>query len=522
MKALNPRSLIQVHYHNRPGGVHTVMERYATAFNRCVGPARGVNLICCKNDLKTGVGFSGAQLLSMPQCEYRNFTDKNVFIATRNLLRRKLLKAVEQSSAIGRLCVVGHNLTLGKNCALSSAFAEVAHAFKSANNDIRFFSVIHDFAEEGRTNCMRAIERLRGLGIDIGGEFYPKTGNMVFVVPNQRNYKLLKTSGFNVALLNNPLSEAAFSNNLKNAASPKTSSTPKCFIPNAPTLLCPSRIIPRKNIFEAILLSNIILKANLYVGVPGPSAAHKKLFAKIKTLCGRHALPVIFHEGAYSADECFPCAFYDRVDACLSTSIAEGFGYAFYEPWINGRAIVGRKPLGFSPAFGLKMPYLYERLPIPASWVSVEALAGKYYDRSGQFSYARPQKSFQKFKREFEAAFIKDGIIDFSCLDEQTQLNIIHKLLDSPSMAMEWEKLCGKELKRIRTGVLACLQPKQTVINSNRARLSKKASNKQFAKEFAHCFFKTRQKKVYQNRYKEIGRYFGDISRIRLLMAPDD
>ena len=280
MKAFNPRSLIQVHYHNRPGGVHTVMERYATAFDRCVGPARGVNLVCCKIDLKRGIGFIGAQLLSIPECEYRSFTDKNVFFRLRNLLRRKLLKAIEQSSAQGPLCVVGHNLTLGKNCALSSAFSEVARAFKSAYNDIRFFSVIHDFAEEGRTDCMRAIERLRGLGIAIGNDLYPKTGTIVFVVPLQRNYKLLKTSGFNVALLNNPLTEAAISNNLKNADAPKTSSAPKFFIPNAPTLLCLSRIIPRKNIFEAILLSNILLKANLYVGGPGQIRGPQKVICK--------------------------------------------------------------------------------------------------------------------------------------------------------------------------------------------------------------------------------------------------
>ena len=521
MKAFNPRSLIQVHYHNRPGGVHTVMERYAAAFDWCVGPARGVNLVCCKNDLKTGVGFAGAKLLSMPQCEYRSFADKNAFITTRNLLQRKLLKAVEQSSARGPLCVVGHNLTLGKNCALSSAFAGVARTHGPVYNDIRFFSVIHDFAEEGRTDCMRAIERLWGLGIDIGNDLYPKTGNMVFVVPNQSNYKLLKTSGFNVAMLSDPIGEGSFSNTLKAAAAPKTSPAPKCFIPNAPTLLCPSRIIPRKNIFEAILLSNIIIKANLFIGRPGPSAAHKKLFAKIKTLCDRHALPVFFFKDLRRDDTFFPRAFYGRVDACLSTSIAEGFGYAFYEPWIIGKAIIGRKPLGFFPAFGLKMPYLYERLPIPAAWVCVDALAEKYYGRLGRLPFVSHQKSFLKFKEEFEASFIKNGVIDFSCLDEQTQLTIIHKLLGSPSMVMEWEKLCGKELKRIRNSVFAGLQTGQTVIYSNRARLLKEASDNNFAKNFAHCFFKTRQKSVYQNRYKEIGRYFSNISRIRLLMAPD-
>jgi glycosyltransferase involved in cell wall biosynthesis len=520
MKAFNPRSLIQVHYHNRPGGVHTVMERYAAAFDRCAKPERGVNLICCKNDLKTGVGFAGAELLSMPECEYRSFIDKNAFVHLRNSLQRKLLQAIEQSHVAGPVCVVGHNLTLGKNCALSSAFAEAARAYDTALGDIRFFSVIHDFAEEGRTDCMRAIERLRGLGIAIWNDLYPKTANLTFVTPSKLNYKLIKASGFRVVLLHNPVNAPAVLISKKDRSVGKPPKPPKRFIPDAPVLLYPSRIILRKNILEAILLSNILIKANLYLGGPGPSAAHKKIFSKVKSLCDRHALPVIFHEGAHSADEFFPRAFYNRVDACISTSISEGFGYAFYESWINNKAIVGRKPLGFSPAFGLEIPYLYKRLPIPAPWVSVDALARKYFDCLGRFSYVRRQEPFLKFKQEFEAAFIKDGIMDFSCLDEQTQFDLVDEFLRFPGMAIEWEMLCGKELKRIRNSVFAGLQIGQTFIHSNRARLLKKASDNKFAHDFARCFFETRQKSVYQNRYKEIGRYFSDASRIRLLMGP--
>ena len=37
---------------------------------------------------------------------------------------------------------------------------------------------------------------------------------------------------------------------------------------------------------------------------------------------------------------------YRIADACISTSVLEGFGYGLREPWLYGRAVLGRLPCG--------------------------------------------------------------------------------------------------------------------------------------------------------------------------------
>ncbi len=150
--------------------------------------------------------------------------------------------------------------------------------------------------------------------------------------------------------------------------------------------------------------------------------------------------------------------------------------------------------------------------------------ARKYYDRMRQYYNFRNLKqssSFEKFKEEIKAVFIKNDAIDFACLDETTQLNVANRLMESHLMVMEWERLCGKELQQIRDAVKTGLQPKQSLIRSNRDCIKTKLSGEKFARNFVQCFFKAQAKDIPQNRYKEIARYFGDLSRFRLLITPE-
>ncbi len=89
------------------------------------------------------------------------------------------------------------------------------------------------------------------------------------------------------------------------------------------------------------------------MGKSGPFPEHRALYAKTKKLCVKHKAEVVFNSSAAFAPQIpengFPSILYDVADACISTSIAEGFGYAFFEPWTNNKYIIGRKPLDFSP-----------------------------------------------------------------------------------------------------------------------------------------------------------------------------
>jgi hypothetical protein len=544
MKTFRARSFVQVHYHNRPGGVNTVIGYYAEAFDE--GFARvsvkhslqtiASNLVLCKREKTTGHAFLPGRILDAPECGYRVFSTIDGFYKTREVIIRRLMAIIRSKRVPKPLCIVGHNLTIGKNCALTSAFAQCARLCPHLSDNVRFFSVIHDFAEEGRIDCLKQIDGLHNLGIDIWNDLYPKTNNLRFVALNKRNFTLLKKAGFKADLLSNPVKTEKYKRGInvkeKRIAFEKLMSFSKRehspIDPALPTLFYPARVISRKNIVEAILVSNIICKANLLVGKCGPLAEYRALYAKIRKLCKKHKAPVVFDCLTAFAPQAskngFPSIVYAVADACISTSIAEGFGYAFYEPWINNKYVIGRKPVDFSPVPGMKFPGLYSRLPIPISWIAADVCARKYYDRIRRYYNVKHLKSFSsfaEFQREFKTVFVKNGAMDFACLDEHTQLEVLKKLLESKSMAVEWERLYGKELKQIREAIKIGLQPKQSLIQLNRDIIKKKVSGEKFVTDFARCFFKTRPAGVPQNNYKEIARYFGDLSRFRLLMTPE-
>lgn len=544
MKILQARSFVQVHYHNRPGGVNTVIGHYTVAFAEALmevssGFARQspvTNLVVCKRDKTEGRAFLPGTIQNIPESGYCSFATKYAFLKTKEILVGGLLAIIQSPAVKKPLCIVGHNLTLGKNCALSSAFAHCARLCENGKNDVRFFSVIHDFAEEGRIDCLKQIYDLQDLGIGIWNDLYPKAKNLRYIALNNRNHALLKKAGFIVDLLRNPVQAGRTKRGIafqeKKTAYKRLIRYSKreqgAIDPTLPTLFYPARVISRKNVIEAILVSNIICKANLLMGKGGPSPEHRALYAKTRNLCVKHKAEVVFNSSAAFAPQIpengFPSILYDVADACISTSIVEGFGYAFFDSWIKNKCIIGRKPLDFSPLPGMKFPGLYTRLPIPVSWILMHDLAQKYYNRIRQYYPIRNLRafsSFAKFKFEFIAAFIKNDAIDFACLDETMQLDVLNKLFQSQSMAIEWEKLCGKELKRIRDSIKIGLQPEQSLIRLNRNQIKKKVSGEEFVRNFIQCFFKTRPAGVSQNRYKEITRYFGELSRFRLLLTPE-
>ncbi|MEZ5304096.1 MAG: hypothetical protein R3F11_26155 [Verrucomicrobiales bacterium] len=61
-----------------------------------------------------------------------------------------------------------------------------------------------------------------------------------------------------------------------------------------------------------------------------------------------------------------------RADAMVTTSVAEGFGLAFLEPWLAGKPVVGRDLPEITADFaesGVDLAHLYARLEIPLAWV---------------------------------------------------------------------------------------------------------------------------------------------------------
>jgi len=530
-----PATLIQVHYHDRLGGVNKVIAAYARAFEMAHAGKTHGNFVLCNRGKIHETTFEPATVIAVAECDYREFASKADFLKAKNTLVEAIGRLLDDPVIMRPLCVIGHNLTLGKNCALSAAFAQCASRYSSAET-IGFYSVIHDLAEEGRADCLGRIEAVRNLGIDIWNRLYPKVGNVHFRMPNYRNALLLRKAGFHAHMLINPVEgpkkkgeASAFKKKvLKKSLLLLAKKDAARFDESLPILLYPCRCIARKNILEAILLTTFVCNANLLLGAPGNSPGDRALFVKTKKLCGKHRLPVVFDCGRVFNDtktaNGFSAGLYELADSCLSTSIAEGFGYALYEPWLYGKAVFGRRPLGFKFAAGVVCADLYTTLPIPAAWVCLSDLAAKYRaSMRACFGHMKATARFldaNGFDREFKFYFVKNGVVDFGCLDATTQFAVLSDLLKSPAKVEEWKALCGKQLSAVREAFEKSMHPNNPVIHFNKLRVTKNLSMDAFSKKFMHYVNAAHPSVKPGSDFGMIAWEFCSFSKFRLLMTP--
>ena len=124
--------------------------------------------------------------------------------------------------------------------------------------------------------------------------------------------------------------------------------------------------------------------------------------------------------------------------ALISTSIAEGFGLAFLEPWLEGKMLIGRKLPEITRDFeeeGLDLSMLYDRLPVPIEWIG-EASFCKALEsamRESYTAYARPWN--RDYLEQALRSLIIDGTVDFGVLDEALQQKVIRHIHSNPASA---------------------------------------------------------------------------------------
>jgi hypothetical protein len=128
-------------------------------------------------------------------------------------------------------------------------------------------------------------------------------------------------------------------------------------------------------------------------------------------------------------------------DACITTSVGEGFGMSFLEPYAMGRPVLGRDLPEITAGFkqdGVILDQLYDRLP-----VSVGEVDGGFWERA-VVAVNRWRKDMGVEGHvdgdELRNAWEKNGEIDFGRLDEAAQRNVIAAL---PLGGLAAEALCG-------------------------------------------------------------------------------
>lgn len=420
-------ALLQIHFHNRPGGVTTVMAEYARAF--VSGPDGGQVTAVCSDHGSGVLENAGVAVLGTPLCDYHRFRSRRAFERDRRRIALLLRNAMQ--SLPRPLFVVAHNTNLGKNCALSAAWADVC---AEQQRGVRCFTVVHDRAEEGRVDLLAGIAALERLGVPMWTLLYPRPAAHQYLSPSRDVCAALSHAGFAAAAVPNPVPiPGAGTRGERIREFVDRGTERECGGGVRPVVFYPARCVARKNIIEAVLVGTVCMGHSLWLGARGTSPDDRRLVERLESFCRERGLPVLFDVGAVASVGASRVGaptpsfgdLYAGADVCLSTAVLEGFGYALYEPWVRGKALVGRVPQGFSHYAKLRFGHLYDTLDIPTSWVDRR----EFVSRARRLARCAGSSSRQ--------ARLPEGLldaehVDFALLGARAQLSVLARLMEDP------------------------------------------------------------------------------------------
>jgi len=370
-----------LHYHLKTGGVTTVLKQQLATLAHHIEPL-----------VITGYPPTTpweAATVHIPEVGY-----SNDFAGSIQPMRaaRKIIKAIRAEFNGPCDLVHVHNPTLAKN----RYFLAILKLLQQEG--LNLLLQIHDFAEDGRP-------------LAYFSDSYPSDCH--YGVINRRDYRILIKSGLKQDGLHL----------MENAVTiPAPASKPAVEDPMA---LYPIRAIRRKNIGEAILLSLFLGPAQaVVITLPPNSPADKNSYRAWKNFVRDQNLSVTFDQGLRHDFE----TLVSSAGLLISTSITEGFGFSFLEPWLFGKLLWGRKLADICRDFesnGLSLEHLYTGLYVPTDWIGLQQFRTRWHECV--------LKAARLFNLSIDDARLRnafdhltsDALIDFGLLDESAQKQVI-------------------------------------------------------------------------------------------------
>lgn len=396
-----------VHYHLQRGGVTTVIENAVEALN-------GVGVDCA---VIGGLPYKGTRLKKHACVEGLQYCQKSR--SNGSTLAREL-KAVAKE-LLGHAPDIWHihNHSLGK----SIVFPELIKTLAEAGE--RLYLQLHDFAEDGRPQNYQLLKE--GLDLAEVDSPYPVRGNIHYAVINSRDAGYLKAAGMPEGVLSimpNAIVGKELPGDLRNPL-PETQKR---------LLLYPTRGIRRKNMGELLLLSMLMDDGETLLAstLPPENPVWHPIYEHWERLGKELGLPVLFGVGTRPGTR-----FEDwigRSECLLTTSIQEGFGLAYLEPWLFGKPLAGRNLPDITEDFaGIDLSNLYTQIPVPIELLSdgfedkVKHTLSCYYESYG---LGLPQGAVNAYM----SAKGNTGRVDFGTLDEAEQERIIRAIYRDPEL----------------------------------------------------------------------------------------
>jgi hypothetical protein len=402
-----------VHYHFRRGGVTRVVQNAALALD-----GRPIQLSVLGGEATAESFSSQVDFGIVEGLGYSDEADAEALLAS---LERAASASLGGPPDLWHV----HNHSLGKNAALTRAVGLLAERGE------RLLLQLHDFPEDGRPeNYLHLTGRLGpGKGI------YPLAPHVHYAVLNGRDYHFLSRAGVpdeQLHLLPNPVALSI----------PDETSTPETL--DYDLILYPTRAIRRKNLGEFLLWAATATEREHYaVSLAPDNPLARPVYERWVAFAQGLNLPVSFE---YGVSHPLPFATLLRqARRVATTSVAEGFGLAFLEPWLLEKPLCGRDLPDITRDFcacGVDLSGLYSRLDVPLAWVGEETFRSRLTE-SLQATYSAYGRVCRESDVEiaYQAAVVGD-CVDFGRLDEPMQEQVIRRLRDCP----DWQSNLRKRI----------------------------------------------------------------------------
>ena len=411
--------IVFMHYHLKTGGVTTCLKHQVEAL-------KNDGDVCVITGDLPQTAFP-AKTIHIPELAYsadyqRSFEPENV-AAT-------VVQAIESHFSGPCDIVHVHNPILAKN----KNFLKILKALQKRG--LSLLLQIHDFAEDGRPQSYYT-------------EDYPKDCH--YSVVNSRDYRILLKSGLKKQGLHQIFNTVY----LPDYRYPSADSN------GGPYVVYPIRAIRRKNIGEAILLSLFFRKdETLVITLPPNSPADIESYEDWKTFVSDYQLRVEFDRGINQPYE----AILTSARYLLTTSITEGFGFSFLEPWLFDKLVWGRKLPDICTDFeanGVNLNHMYTQLNVPLDWIESGAFFEKWNRTIQNICKLLGLKIDKKRIQNAYVAITANKTIDFGLLDEEFQKQVIKGLISDKSFR---EKLLRLNPTLAKIGKIS---NKKDIIKSN-------------------------------------------------------
>ncbi len=442
-----------MHYHLKTGGVTTVLKQQIEAISKD-----------CEVLVLTGEPMEHpfpAETVVIPGIGYDRPSDEK---EAPEKIAALIEKAIKLKWKHGCDVLHVHNPTLEKN----KNYLKILSCLQQKN--LRLFLQIHDFAEDGRPRSYSSDEYV---------------SDTHYGVINSRDYDILLKAGLKAEGLHKIFNTVRPFNSIQQST------------PQSNRVLYPIRALRRKNIGEAILLSLFFKNGEtLSITLPPNSPVDMKSHEGWKLFASGMRLSVEFDSGLRND-------FKTLVSSSkfhITTSISEGFGFSFLEPWTAGKFLYGRKLPDICKDFeknGIQMDHLYSGISIPIEWIGI-----KTYHKKWRACILKNYKLFNRTVNEkvladkFDA-LTKNNLIDFGMLNERFQKTIIaHVLSDKRHL----ETLIHKNPFLKNPGTI---DHQDNAIKNNRDIISRKYNLEQYKENLTAIYTRVIQNSIHHTINKD-------------------